>query len=88
MTLEEILQECAYIQGVGNGLIHRVIRRYDVFVSNALFGRNPWESVDVDEQRYLELVNVHGEGMSDNALFWGLLYLDFCKYEEERFEYE
>ena len=80
MNLEEVLQECAYLEGRGNHLIHRTIHSFNTFIRHMMFGWGSFEYKVDEDVRFRDMFDLRGQGMSENALNWGLLYLEYCKY--------
>jgi hypothetical protein len=77
--LEDILQECSYNEGLPVGLISRTMRRVSVFAEWNIFGYDN-HGVNTPTARFIKMFDTKGQGMNDNALYWGLLYLEFTKY--------
>ena len=78
--LEEILQECSYDTGRGDYLIHRTLRTFTVFVDHMMFGWGYFEIMDETEERFRDMFEIAGQRMSENALYWGLLFKEYTKY--------
>jgi hypothetical protein len=77
--LEDILQECSYNEGLPVGLITRTKRRVSDFAEWNIFGYDN-HGVNTPTARFIKMFDTKGQGMNDNALYWGLLYLEFTKY--------
>jgi hypothetical protein len=78
--LEEILQECSYNEGLPVGLISRTVKRFGAFIEWNIFGYPDNDRSDKVTLKFVKMFDTKGQGMNDNALYWGLLYLEFTKY--------